>query len=163
MSILSAASRILVFSIFCSSCSSKKEVVKADEKPVDDPYSLLVDDEEDAIDYFDENAIRFEDYTYKDDIKSVQLHPLGDPLAYPIIALNPNQRLELHFDDMGNDLPQYYYRLYHCNADWTRSDIIEMQYLDGFFSDILNNYDMSFNTLVPYVHYSVTIPNESMR
>ncbi|NNC83326.1 MAG: DUF5103 domain-containing protein [Flavobacteriales bacterium] len=152
-----------VILITSSSCGSQKEMVEQADQIPDDPYSLITEEDLEELEYYDGSELRFDDRVYHEDIKSVQLYPMGDPLGYPIITLDAGQPLELHFDDLGNDVEQYYYRIYHCNADWTKSDIIEMQYMDGFFSDILNNYDMSFNTLVPYVHYTATIPNQSMR
>lgn len=157
---LKASALLGILVLFLSSCSGTKEAT--DSGISSDSPSPKIDRERDD-EYVDESSIKFRDYIYKEGIKSAQLYPLGNPLSYPIIGLNTGEQLELHFDELGNDLEQYYVRLYHCNSDWTQSDIIEMQYMDGFFSDVINTYDMSFNTLRPYVHYSHLIPNESMR
>ncbi len=146
--------------MFLASCSGSKPI---SDTGISSTSPRPVIENDGVEDYFGENAIRFKDQVYREGIKSVQLYPLGNPLDYPIIGMNTGETLELHFDELGNDLGQYYYRLYHCNSDWTRSDIIEMQYLDGFYSNIINDYDMSFNTLRPFVHYTAQIPNESMR
>ncbi len=149
----------IALTVIVSSCSNSKTVSAETEDKIDKvpPKAKPIDD------YVDGGAIRYADHTYEEDIRTVQLYATGDPLSYPIILLDGLQRLELHFDDLGQDLEQYYYRIYHCDSEWNRSDIIEMQYIEGFFSDLVDDYDMSFNTLVPYVHYSTTFPNESMR
>ena len=149
----------MLLAVWASSCTSPQTVVDGEGSTVNKvpPKADLIED------YVGNSAIRFEDHVYEDGIETVQLYPSSEPLAYPIIFLGGEQRLELHFDDLGQELDQYYYRIYHCTAEWKRSDIIEMQYMEGFFTDLVDDYDMSFNTLVPYVHYRAEIPNESLR
>ena len=101
------------------------------------------------------------DYIYKDHIKSVKFHLKGLMLSYPIIDLNSGATLVLRFDDLEEDISDYYYKIIHCNADWQPSDLNDMDYINGFSSDVINNYDFSFNTLTNYTHYSLELPNQT--
>ena len=113
-------------------------------------------------DYTGELVLRYEDKVYVDYVATAQLYPSGNPLDLPILTLGVPQALELHFDDLSSELQNYSYRLIHCNADWTRSNLIEMQYIDGFFNDYITDYQVSFNTLIPFVHYALQFPKQGM-
>ena len=49
-----------------------------------------------------EGLSQIPDAVYSDRIKTVQLHPYGNQLGYPIIRLNSAEQLELHFDEPRN-------------------------------------------------------------
>ena len=51
------------------------------------------------------------DTTFSSKIRSVKLFRSGDPVSYPMITLNSNEQLELHFDDLDGDVKFYYYSL----------------------------------------------------
>lgn len=106
----------------------------------------------------------FTDKNYNDDVQTVLLHPTGDSLAKPIIHLNDMMgKLHLQFDVFANDAPYMYYTFIHCNNDWTQqSDIQQIEYLDGFDSDDIENYSFSLNTMVDYVHFDLIFPTEDM-
>ena len=97
---------------------------------------------------------------FKPGIHSVQLYREGWKLSYPVVDLNGNLSLELSFDDISPDIANYYYKIIHCNSDWTPSDINEGDYIDGFLPMQITNYTMSFNTYFSYIHYSLKLPNE---
>ncbi len=113
-------------------------------------------------DYVGEFELRYEDRVYSENIATAQVYPSGNPLDLPILTLGLPQPLELHFDDLSSEMKNYTYTFIHCNADWTKSNLIEMQYLDGFFSDYITDYQVSFNTLVPFVHYTLIFPRSGM-
>ena len=48
----------------------------------------------------------------------------------------------------------YYYTFIHCDKDWKVSDIYPADYLEGFYENQVEDYEMSFNTTVNYIHYS---------
>lgn len=101
---------------------------------------------------------------YKDEVKTVLLHPAKDSLAKPIIPLNDMMgKLHLQFDVFANDAPYMYYTFIHCNNDWSQqSDIQQIEYLSGFDSDDIDNYAFSLNTMVDYVHFDLIFPTEDM-
>ncbi len=106
--------------------------------------------------------LRFEDYVYKDNIRSVKLNIVGVPVSYPIIPLNSNTQLELTFDDLDGDVKRYSYVLIHCDQNWKRSALIDMEYLDGFIDETIDDYDYSFKTYQPYTRYNLLLPNEDI-
>lgn len=99
-------------------------------------------------------------HVFDDRVKTVQLYKQGWNLSYPIIKLNSGEKLELHFDLMGNDMDDFYYSFIHCDKDWNRSDIFHTDYLEGFPENPVEDYRPSFNTTVHYTHYSLSFPND---
>ena len=71
--------------------------------------------------------------------------------------------LEISFDEMSHDVHQYSYRVVHCNRDWTESDISSYEYVDGFTTADIVDYEHSMNTQQAYTHYSFAFPNEDMQ
>ena len=71
--------------------------------------------------------------------------------------------LEISFDEMSHDVHQYTYRVLHCNMDWMESDISSYEYVDGFTTMDIVDYEHSMNTQQAYTHYTFAFPNEDMQ
>ncbi|MBN2614478.1 MAG: DUF5103 domain-containing protein [Bacteroidales bacterium] len=99
---------------------------------------------------------------YDPNIVTVQLYPVGEPLKDPVIELNSNQQLQLSFDDLSNQYDSYQYTFIRCTSDWQTSSINKDDYLQGFFSENITNYQFSFNTRAGYVHYELVFPSKEM-
>jgi len=109
-------------------------------------------------------GLKYDDRVYQKDIKTVLLHREGWELSYPIIELNEEENiLELSFDDLGSDRPTYSYTIIHCDAEWNGSNLAPSEYIDGFISYDVLDYNYSFNTYMNYTHYTLKIPNENTR
>ena len=87
----------------------------------------------------------------------------GNELLSGIPVLRLGEPLHLEFDDIIGDEADYYYTIDHYNYDWTPSQLVKAEYLEGFDNIRLFNYENSYNTLQLYSHYSLRIPNEDTR
>jgi hypothetical protein len=68
--------------------------------------------------------------------------------------------IEISFDDLVEEEKVYYYKIKYYNSDWTASTLFESEYITGFVSDEISEYNYSYNTIQSYVHYSLELPND---
>ena len=101
------------------------------------------------------------DHVYKPNIRSVKLFKSGDIYSYPVITLNSNETLELHFDDMDADVKFYYYSFQLCNADWKPANVQPFDYTRGFLSNRIGTYRNSSIVGTRYTHYMATFPERN--
>ncbi len=71
--------------------------------------------------------------------------------------------LLISFDLLSHNLQQYSYKVEHCDRYWKKSDISSYEYLDGFTTGDIVDYEFSNNTQQEYTHYSFRFPNEDMQ
>ena len=100
------------------------------------------------------------DHIYMKNVHTVKLNQSGNFLSYPVITLNAGDHLDLQFDDLDNDVKNYYYTMDLCNADWSPSDINRFEYLRGFTENRITDYQFSSMALQKYTHYKLTLPNQ---
>ncbi len=103
----------------------------------------------------------FDNEIYVPYIKSVKFHIAGFPLTIPMVDINSSAQLLLYFDDLDDEPKDFFYSIVHCDSDWTRSDLAEMEYLDGFNEEEIFDFELSYNTRIPYTQYYLPIPNSS--
>jgi len=141
---------------------------KIEQKTIEDSldYALAKNETLKKID-FDaleaEDVFRYANKVYKKDVKSVQLYRQGDALSFPVLFLSEQNKLELHFDELNGSLTNYNYDIIHCNANWEPSRLNRQEYLDGFFNGFIEEYKYSFNTRIPFLHYSLDFPNQEIQ
>ncbi len=109
------------------------------------------------------SVFRYEDAVYKSKIGTPMMYIKGQPLTFPMVYLGDNRKLSLHFDDLTAEFNTYSYEIIHCNSDWTPSGLTPQEFMRGFMNGFINDYEYSFNTLVRYIHYSLTFPNEEIQ
>jgi len=76
------------------------------------------------------------------------------------MTLNSADKLVLNFDLLEERSEGFYYAFIHCTKDWTKSDIFEQDYIEGFNDNFVEDYKPSFNTATSYYHYKVSFPND---
>ncbi|MFS4455794.1 DUF5103 domain-containing protein [Maribacter sp. 2304DJ31-5] len=78
---------------------------------------------------------------------------------FPIVQIG--ESIHLEFDDLLANEQDYYYKIVHCDYDWTPSDLLKSQYLKGVDNQRIINYENSYTTLETYSNYQLTIPNQN--
>ena len=101
--------------------------------------------------------------TYRENIKTLQVKLNGEWGEPPVLLLGSDNYVEISFDDLQPGYVRYTYNIVHCNADWTPSELITSEYMDGFTDQRIEDYEPSMNTMMEYNHYSFTIPNDELR
>jgi len=104
----------------------------------------------------------YDNVVYDPDIKSLKFHVNGLPLTFPLLEFGSGSQFRLSFDDLSSEPRDFSYTIVHCNQDWTPSQLTQMEYNDGYAEDFMNNYQFSFKSLVPYVHYDLLLPNDNI-
>ncbi len=85
--------------------------------------------------------------------------PTGD--QFPVVQFN--EPIYLEFDDTTASEQDYYYKIIHCDYDWTSSQLLKSQYLKGVDNQRIIDYQNSYTTLQPYSNYRLTIPNDNVQ
>lgn len=80
---------------------------------------------------------------------------------FPIIKLG--EQILLEFDDITASEQDYYFKIVHCDYDWTPSQLLKSQYLIGTDNQRIINYENSLTTLQPYSNYRLTLPNSQLK
>ena len=109
--------------------------------------------------YVKSNRFEYADKVYDPNIKTVMLHHSTGETLPPIITLGGNETLTLKFDLLSEDIGDFSYKVIHCDANWQPDDLAENLYLDGFNGGLIQDYELSFSTLQPYIHYKLEFPN----
>lgn len=110
-----------------------------------------------------ENTIVYRTTTCKPEIASLRIRfKDSSKLERPVLRLNGEDVLEISFDELSHSLHQYSYTLLHLDADWRPSSLSSTDYLQGFPTQDIVDYEMSLNTQQLYTHYWFYFPNEDM-
>ena len=98
-------------------------------------------------------------------IKTLQAVVNDDWLSFPnVMRLGSDDVLSVGFDELSHDYHRYTYRIERCEADWMSSeDVFESDWLEGFNDNVIDDYATSINTIIPYTHYWLEIPNDRCR
>lgn len=97
-----------------------------------------------------------------DYIKSITFKSRNTPQGeLPILRLN--EPFYLEFDALVRNEPDFYYTIEHYNYDWTKSNLVKMEYMVGFDDFRIVDYFNSYNAYQLYSHYKLQIPNAQTR
>lgn len=105
-----------------------------------------------------------ENRTYSSQVKSLQAVVNQDWLSPCVMRLHGDDILHIAFDELSHNYHRYVYRLEHCEADWSPSEeLLESDWLEGFNNNVIEDFEHSINTTVPYTHYRFSLPNAQCR
>lgn len=121
-------------------------------------FSVIAQDE-----YVNDNQLRYEDWTYKPYIKTVQLHESTFDANPAILKFNGGEQLELSFDDLEADRKTYSISFVHCDANWEPSNLMNSEFMNGFYEANILNFNYSTNTIQKYTHYSILFPQSNLQ
>lgn len=116
----------------------------------------------------------YETCILKDEVKTlrVRYEESDGRLVRPYLVLpddglldgsEPRNTLEVSFDCLSHDTRRYTYTVLHLNSDRRESALSSFEYVDGFTTQDITEYEMSVNTQQEYTHYRFRFPNEDMR
>lgn len=108
-------------------------------------------------------SIPVDDKVYKNNIKTVRIHPETWEIGYPVLKLESGNHLLFSFDQIESQPADYYYTIIHCTRHWAFSDISYFDYAEGFVENEITSWEDSRNTMVQYTHYKLTIPNNDVK
>lgn len=96
--------------------------------------------------------------------QSLEVMVNHDFTRLPIMTLNSGDVLYVSFDELSHTYHRLIYQLEPCNPDWTPAEgLFESDWLDGFNSRPIDDYQNSVNTNVLYTHYKLHIPNDDTK
>ena len=102
------------------------------------------------------------DSIYNETIRSVRFFAGGNPTSSPIMNLKTGS-LKLVFDDMDVEVKDLMFSIEQCDRFWKPSKLDRLEYLEGFQEERVTNYKNAFTTNIPYMHYEILLPTETMR
>ena len=76
--------------------------------------------------------------------------------------MNGDKKVNVDFDLIEPNPVPLQYEIIHCNMSWGKSDLMEMEYLNGFSTNYIEDVELSHGTQEQYVHYHFKLPNENV-
>jgi hypothetical protein len=108
-------------------------------------------------------AQKYQTRTFIPDIITLQVYLEEDELQDPVIRMGSGNRVQIRFDQMSHTLRYYSYSIELCNADWSPSTLMPIEYLEGFEDNPIEDSELSINTTFDYINYSFMLPNENVK
>ena len=112
--------------------------------------------------YVDDENLDTRNRIHKEYIKTLQIRQGDSYPSYPMINFNSNSPLEYSFDDLSGNDADYVVKVLHCSHDWELSDLQTNEYIRGFSENPITDFEPSFNSAIPYMHYTFSFPNDMM-
>lgn len=100
---------------------------------------------------------------FDNSFKTLKISVADDFMSPTIIALNSENQILISFDELTSDRSYLCYSIYHCNADWKPSDLLDSEYIDSFNKADVTDVAFSRTTFEQYVNYHILLPNADMQ
>ena len=100
------------------------------------------------------------DTIYNPLVKSIYFRQNGEIVIHPIFFVDREKSTLLEFDLIEGSPRNLHYSLYHYDRYWNPSEIEFGEAIQGFEEQEITNFRTSKQTLVPYVHYSLYLPDQ---
>ncbi|MFP4093239.1 MAG: DUF5103 domain-containing protein [Cyclobacteriaceae bacterium] len=109
----------------------------------------------------------YHDQVFHEQVQTVQLLGPDDEIYEAVVPITQNYPVRLSFDVLELDGSEGIYeelnvKLIHCNADWRQSALYNMDYLNEYNEFPITQEAFSYNTKVPFTHYTFTLPQVKM-
>ncbi len=104
------------------------------------------------------SRIEYTDKNYVPVVGNVQLIPFGKTTRFsnPITTLGNSFKIQ--FDLLDEEFRYLQAKIFHCNYNWTPSQLNTLEYLKEYNEFPINKYEFSMNTVIPYVSYELDLP-----
>lgn len=106
--------------------------------------------------------IILDNHEYEDIIGYAKIIPIENgrkkELENPIVYLTGNDQLVMNFDLLTDQFENLSAKIYHCNKDWNKSVLRDMEFLSQINNYRVTNFNYSNNTVQPYINYEFLIP-----
>ncbi len=102
------------------------------------------------------------DSVYKPGIYTARLYMYGNQLSLPVYNIGSGDQLELHFDELGTGIKNYYYTFVLCDYNWQPVDLSPFNYIKGFTQQRITTYRYSTIAFTRYTHYQANLPDRNM-
>ena len=110
--------------------------------------------------------IVFDNHDYEDLIGFAKVFPVENgqikELENPVVGLNQPDQLMLSFDLLTDQFENLSARIVHCNSDWSRSQLRDMEFLNEINNYRITDFNYSVNTVQPYINYTLNISKPSI-
>ncbi len=110
--------------------------------------------------------IIYDNYDYEDIVGITKITPTRNgriqELESPVVGLNTPDQLVLSFDILTDQFENLSVRIIHCNKDWNKSVLRDMEFLSQINNYRITDFDYSQNTVQPYINYRFTVPKPSL-
>ena len=105
----------------------------------------------------------YETKVYSNLIHSLRVEVVGELISEPFVELNSDEMLEVNFDVLNHSQGRYAYSIIHCDADWQKSNLSSIEYMDGFQRMPIDDYAQAMTTTTHYTNYRLLLPNDNIR
>ncbi len=83
-------------------------------------------------------------------------------LENQVVSLNGTDQLLISFDLLTDQFENLSAKIYHCNKDWNKSVLRDMEFLNQINNYRIIEFDYSVNTVQPYISYQLTLPKPAI-